>query len=145
MAVIKWDTPEAITSYLTTQLDGLANATFSASGVEIDNLTDRYLYINLELVLAAQAVARSSGAYVEVWMERKLDGTNYEDRANAAFTQALLATFQLDASTTARRLVLTNVVIPPVPFKLYVRNQTGQAFASSGNTLKYRRHNESSV
>jgi hypothetical protein len=145
VAVIKWNTPETIASYLTTQLNSLANNAFSSSGATIDNLTDLYLYINLELVLAAQGTARSSGAYVEVWMERTLDGTNYEDRANAAFTQALLTAFQLDAATTARRLVLTNVVIPPVPFRLYVRNLTGQAFAASGNTLRYRRHNESSV
>ena len=99
MAVIKWNTPETIASYLTTQLNSLANNTFSSSGATIDNLTDLYLYINLELVLAAQGTARSAGAYVEVWMERTLDGTNYEDRANAAFTPALLTAFQLDAAT----------------------------------------------
>lgn len=146
----KWATPESIQSYLSTDLNSLANSTsdttgFSASGAEIDNLTDLYLYINLELVIAAQGSARASGAAVEVWMERKLDGSTYGDRANAAFVQDLLGVFQLDAATTARRLTLVNLPIPPVPFKLYGRNTTGQAFASSGNTLKYRRHNGQGV
>jgi hypothetical protein len=147
MATIKWAAPESVQSYLSTGLDSLADSTsdttgFSASGAEIDNLTDRYQYIDLELVLATQGVARSAGGRVEVWIERKADGTNYEDRANAALVNCLFATFQLDAATTARRLVITNLVLPPLPFKLYVRNDTGQAFASSGSTLKYRRHNE---
>jgi hypothetical protein len=142
---LKWATPEAIASALTTDLNSLANAAYSAASGAIDNLTDLYEYIELELNLAAQGSARSSGGTVEVWMEKQIDGTNYEDRANTAFGHQFLASFPLDAATTTRRLVLSNIPIPPAAFKLSVRNNTGQAFASSGSTLKYRRYNEQGV
>ena len=49
------------------------------------------------------------------------------------------------AATTARRLTKVNIPIPPLKFKLYAWNKTGQALAASANTLKYRRHNEQDV
>lgn len=145
-----WHVPESIQSALTTALDALANSTsdttgFSALSAEIANGTDLYHYIDLELVLAAQGVARSAGATVEVWIAYQLDGTNYPDTANAAFMSGFLRSFQLDAATTARRLTLTNIPIAPFPFKLYVRNKTGQALAAADNTLKYRRHTEKGI
>lgn len=146
MATFQWVAPEALQSYLSTGLDSLANAAFSASGAEVDNTTGLFQYINLELVIAAQGVARSAGAVVEVWTEVAVDATpNYPDRAVADLISNFLRSFQLDAATTARRLTLTNIPIPPLKLKLYVKNGTGQAFAASGNTLKYRRHNEGSV
>ncbi len=70
---------------------------------------------------------------------------NYPADSNAALVSGFLRSFVLDAATTARRLTLTNIPIPPFKFKLYVRNDTGQVLAASGNTLKYRRHNEQIV
>lgn len=147
----KWTAPETLAAYLSTDLNSLANSTsdttgFSASGAEIDNTTDLFQYLALELVLAAQGAARAAGASIEIWIEVAVDPTpTYEDRANAAFTNRLLAVIGLDAATTARRRNVEHIVIPPLKFKLYVRNRTGQAFAASGNTLKYRRYNEQGV
>lgn len=145
----KWAAPEALTSALTTELNSLADSTsdttgFSAVSAEISNETDLYQYINLELVIAAQGSARSAGAFVAVYINFAADGATYDDASNKAFG-TLLATFGLDAATTARRLTRANLPIPPLDFKLYVLNDTGQAFAASANTLKYRRHNEQSV
>src|SRR3990167_242242 len=104
----KWVAPEALTSYLTTELNTLADSTsdttgFSAAGAEIPNETDLFQYINLELVIATQGAARSAGGFVEVYINYSADGTTYDDTSNKAFAE-LLATFPLDAATTARRL-----------------------------------------
>jgi hypothetical protein len=142
---MKWTAPEAIQSYLSTDLNSLTNNSFSASGAEIDNETDLYKYISLELVLDTQGGSRSAGAVVEVWTETKIDGTNYGARAVAELVTNFLRSFPLDAATTARRLQITNIPIPPHKFKMYTRNATGQTFAASANTLKYRRHNDQIV
>ena len=148
MSTVKWGSPETLQSYLTTQLDALANSTtdttgFSASGSEINNEVDKFQYIDFELFVNTQGVARSTGAFVEIWAEVAVDNTpTYPDRANLAFTSGLVTSIQLDAAVTARRLTLANIPIPPYKTKFYVRNGTGQAFGASGSTLKYRRHNE---
>jgi hypothetical protein len=145
----KWIAPEALTTYFTTELNSLADSTsdttgFSAVGAEIAAETDLQQYINLELVVAAQGAARSAGAFVAVYINYAADGVTYDDTTNKAFAE-LLAVFPLDAATTARRLTKTNLPIPPIDFKLLVLNDTGQALAATGNTLKYRRHNEQGV
>ena len=149
MATVKWLAPESLTSALTTELNSLADSTsdttgFSAVSAEIPNETDLFQYISLELVVAAQGSARSAGAFVAVYINYSADGTTYDDASNKAFSE-LLAVFGLDAATTARRLTRVNIPIPPLDFKLLELNDTGQAFAASGNTLKYRRHNEQVV
>lgn len=150
MSTLKWDTVESIQTYLTTGLNSLANSTsdttgFSAVGAEVDNETDKYEYIEFELNLAAQGSARSTGARVEIWVSKKVDGSNYSDDTNAAFVHQFLCAFQLDAATTARRQIIDNIPIAPSHQKYQVRNVTGQAFAASGSTLKYRRYNQQVV
>ena len=130
-------------------MNSLADSTsdttgFSTVGAEIANETNLYQYINLELVIATQGAARSAGGFVTVYINYAADGTTYDDTSNKAFTE-LLAVFPLDAATTARRLTKTNLPIPPIDFKMLVLNDTGQALAATGNTLKYRRHNEQGV
>ena len=145
MSTLKWAAPESLTAYLSTELNSLASASFSSLGAAISNSTDLYEYIGLELVLAAQGANRAAGATVEVWAILGLDAT-YETDSNAKFAQQFLSAFPLDdGALAARRLNLRNIPIPPFDFKLQVKNVTGQAFASSGNTLKYRRYNEQSV
>jgi hypothetical protein len=144
MATFTWATPESIQSALTTQLDALGNAVFSASSSAIDNLTNLYQYIDLEVVLGS--LSPTAGAYVDVWLEPTLDGSNYADHGKALQTSHLLCSLQLDtAAATAQRLVKTNVPIPPYSFKLALRNGAGVALNASGNTLKFRRHNEQGV
>lgn len=137
----KYEAPASIVSYLSTDLNSLADDdTFV--GAKIDNVADgeNELFIALELYLAAQGSARSSGATVNVYLLPSLDDTtfNYGDDAGLTDAGCLKAIFALDAAVTARRVIRTDIPIPPFDFKLQVENATGQAFASSGNTLKYR-------
>lgn len=143
---LKWAAPEAIQTYFTTELNSLATSTsdttgFSAVGSAIDNETDQYQYLELELSVAAQGSARSAGATVAVMIVASVDGTNYPADTDLAYAVPL-ATFGLDAATTARLLTRTGIGIPPCKFKLQVWQKTGQAFAASSSTLKYRRYNE---
>ena len=146
MGAVTWAAPLSLTGYFTTELNTLADSTsdttgFSAAGAEIANGTDLKRFLALELVLAAQGSARTAGGFVAVYINYSADGTNYDDTSNKAFSE-ILTVFQLDAATTARRLTRVDIPIPPVDFKLLVMNDTGQAFAASGNTLQYRTYGE---
>lgn len=140
----QWVAPEAIATYYTTELNSLADGSFVAVGSAIANESGLYQYIDLEIVLASLSPA--AGAYIDVWLDATLDGTNYSDAGKALQTSSLLCTVQLDtASTTAQRIVVRNLTIPPLGFKLQLRNKSGVALGASGNTLKYRRHNEQGI
>lgn len=143
----KWTTPEAIVSDLTTELNSLANGSYSNASSAVDNLTDLYEYMEVELAIAS--ITTGSGApYCGLYLVKEIDGTNYEDGggATAPASTALIATFPLRASTTAaQRVVVGPIAIPPAHFKLVLQNNAGAALASSGNTVKHRRFNEQSV
>jgi hypothetical protein len=128
----------AIASVLTTDLNSLANAGISAASSALDNTSNLDLYDDLTFTIATQGGARSAGATVSVLMVQALDGTNYDDVETTC--GQLVAVFPLDAATTARQVSVRDVPIPPGLFKYFVRNNTGQAFASSGNILERRPH-----
>lgn len=147
----EWAAPETLATALTTQMDSLANSTSDTTGFgtlssEIDNSAGLFQYIELEFHIATQGGARAAGAFVVAMISVAVDsaGPTYPDDSNAAFAEQL-SFFSLDAATTARTITKNGIPIPPNKFKLYVWNKTGQAFASSGNTLKYRRYNEQGV
>lgn len=123
---------------LSTELNSLANGANTAASSAIDNTTNLDLFLDVELVLAAQGSARSSGATVSLYLTTSLDGTNYDDVHET--TAELVAVFPLDAATTARRRTVRDVPIPPANFKLFARNNTGQTLAASGSTIRYRAH-----
>jgi hypothetical protein len=128
----------SIASVHTTSLNSLANNANSAASTAIDNTSNLDLYDDLTLTVATQGSARSTGASVVVYLIPALDGTNY-DAVNET-TAEVAAVFPLDAATTARQLTRRDVPIPPGLFEYFVRNQTGQAFAASGNILERRSH-----
>lgn len=128
----------AIASVLTTDLNSLANAGTSVASAALDNSTNLDLFADLTFTIATQGSARSAGANVAVYMVQALDGTNYDD-VNAG-TSELVAVFSFDAATTARQSTRRDIPIPPGLYKFFVVNNTGQAFAASGNILEHRMH-----
>lgn len=139
MATTKHKTYSAsIASVHTTSLNSLANSANSAASSAIDNTTALDLYDDLTLTVATQGGARSTGATVEVYLIMALDGSNYD--AVHESTAELVASFSLDAATTARQVTRRDIPIPPGLFEYFVRNRTGQAFAASGNILERRPH-----
>ena len=128
----------AIAAVLTTDLNSLANAGTSAATAALDNGTALDLFADLTLTVATQGGARTGGAHVTVYIVQALDGTNYDDVH--AGTAEIFAVFSLDAATTARQITRRDIPIPPGLYKLFLVNNTGQAFAASGNILEHRMH-----
>jgi hypothetical protein len=124
---------------LSSELNSLANNTMSAASAAIDNTSTLNLFIDVELVIAAQGGARSAGGSCVLFMTTSLDGTNFDDLH--VDVSDVVAVFPLDAATTARRRTVRDVPVPPAQFRLGLRNQTGQAFAASGSTVRFRFHN----
>ncbi len=138
-----WATPATLTTYLSTELNSLASAG-NKLGAAIANETARARFIGLEIAVAAQGSARVEGAHIAVYLLPALDGSTFSYGADAvdASPSNLVATAQLDASTSARTVVLPDIPIPPFDFKLLIENNTGQALAASGNTVKHRTYGE---
>lgn len=134
---------QSATSILTTELNTLANSTNSAASAAIDNTTNLDLFIDLELYVNTATAARSTGANIQVYMVHAIDGTNYGDVNET--TAEFVASFPLDAATTARRAAARDIPISPGLFKFFIRNATGQPLNATGNTLKYRTHSVSTV
>lgn len=128
----------SIASALTTELNSLGNNSNTSASSAIDNTSNLDLFHDLTITLNTQGGARSAGATVAVYMTMALDGTNYDDTSHE--TAELVAVFTFDAATTARQATRRDIPIPPGLFKYFVRNQTGQSLAASGNLLEYRAH-----
>lgn len=137
---INWESNPSLTSYLTTELNSLADGGNDLGGA-IDNSSGLDMYMDLELSLAEQGSARDSGAYVAIYLIPSADGGStyaYGGDSLDPGANHLVATIPFDAAVTARDQLATMIPVPPGHFKLLVMNETGQAFAGTGNTLSYR-------
>jgi hypothetical protein len=131
---------ETIWTALGTELNSLADNAATALSVEEDNSASgqRWPMAMVEILIAAQGTARAAGASVSLFVVPSTDGTNYGDAATeATLNNYLVGVYSLDAATTARYLT-GRIVLPPTKYKVALRNNTGQAFAASGNTVKIR-------
>jgi hypothetical protein len=146
MATIKFAAPAAAESVLTTELNSLANAAGTAASAAISNdaAGELYLYGDFEVYLAAQASNRAAGARVDLYILIELDGTNYGSGGSSPLPpmSAFIGSLQFDSGATAARYAhLRQVQLPPTDFKVVAVNNTGQALASSNNTVKVSRYN----
>ena len=142
MATAKWDTPVAIATILSTDLNALANGAYSAASAAVNNETGLNLYASFELYLASLTPA--AGGYCAVHILYSLDGTNFADGGGATAPSAgsLVCTFDLSTATAVKRHVRGNILLAPYQFKVVLLNAAGAALAATGNTLKYRVHSE---
>lgn len=132
----------SIATLLSTGLNSLANNSLAVSAA-YDNTQgggsgDGYTLCDLELVVTF-GTAPTANTGVSVWFLAGPDGTNYED-GDSSTTPARLpdVVFPLRAVTTAQR-INRRVWLPwGLPKALLKNDGTGQAMASSGNTLKIR-------
>lgn len=140
---VNWsDYPSAVT-YLTTGLNALADGG-NKLGAEIDNTGNGDMYADFEMYIATQGSARDSGAFVALYILPSVDGVNFCYGGDSLDPPANThrANFLFDAAVTARYSTIIHVLLPAGKFKLLVINETGQAFAGTGNTLKTTVYNE---
>lgn len=138
MATVK-DIRGTATTALSTGLNSLANnALVASSAITLSAGEPGYQRCEAELVVTFGTAPTANTACV-VWLLREVDGTNYED-GSSTVTPARNPdlVFPLRAVTTAQRIAVVGD-LPPGSFVALLRNDgTGQAMASSGNTLKIR-------
>ena len=147
MATIKQLKYETLVSVMTTELNSLANNARAISAAQGADATDAHLLSEWELVVTF-GVAPTVDTLIDLYLVRAADGTNYEDgdATNRPAATAYAGSFQVAAKTTAQRLTIPDVPLPPGLYKAIIfNNGTGQAFAATGNTLKVRPHNRQVV
>ncbi len=116
---------------MTTELNSLAS-TGTATSAAIDNDADHDMLMDLELLIT-YGTNPTANTVIEVSIVRTVDGTNYEQTPPLG---GIVGAWTLKATTSAQRIIIPGVVVPPRDFKLYVEAKTtGQTAAASGNTV----------
>lgn len=146
MATIERSAYGTIGTALATELNSLASGTNSAASAAIDNSASHAIYHDLELVCTF-GTAPAANSAVEVYIVPSVDDTNYADGGGSVTPAGnlLAGVFFVRAVTTAQRVALRGVEVPPGSFKYVLRNTSGQAMAATSNTLRYRPHELLSV
>lgn len=146
---IGWSTPVvSLTSYLTTELNSLANNAIEAGGAAINNTSNLATHMDIELTLASLDLSSQSNPCVDIYLIESVDGgTDFDTVSdgetaddNMPPTNKICTRIGLRpySGAEAKLGVASMIPIPPGHFKLCPRNKTGIALAASGNILSYR-------
>lgn len=139
----------AITGVVTTGLRNWANNAQQV-GSEIDNTgsgTARRQFADFILDIKF-GTNPSAGGYIALYLIQAADGTNYADGADTSTTppaSAWVGNFGLRAVTTAQKITLRGVLLPPTKFKMVAINKSGQTTSNTNDTdsiLKYVSYSE---
>lgn len=134
MATAKWATPSSRSSnFASTTLNSLANAGES-SVVTYDNSTNRDLYGLVTIKLGS--ITPSTGGSITLRVTLN-DGTDTADKAGG--DQYVVP---LTSGASAKVAVINMVRLYPFSMRMSVINNSGVAFAASGNELYVRPWNE---
>ena len=133
-----------IKTALSTELNSMSNNTnVLSSAIAFETADQGMRFVEGELCVTFGTNPTANTAF-SVWLLRELDGTNYEDGGTSVTpTRPPDMIFTVRAVTTAQRIVAVCDLPPGVPKALIRNDGTGQAIASSGNTLKLRPVSES--
>ena len=127
MAVAKWSTTVAATNIASTALNSLANGSTS-SVMTYDNSTNRNLYARLTLDLGS--ITPATGGSVTLRYVGRYSGTA-EDITSGLETYTL----PLTTTTGAKKVIFEMVRLYPFADGFVIVNNSGVAFAATGNTL----------
>ena len=138
------NTRGTIKTALDTALNSMANNTnVLSSAVAFETADQGMRFVEGELLVTFGTNPTANTAF-SVWLLREIDGTNYEDGGTSVTpTRPPDMIFTVRAVTTAQRIIAVCDLPPGAPKALIRNDGTGQAIASSGNTLKLRPVSES--
>lgn len=145
---LKYTTPVAPATVLTTEMNSLASGSLStlSAAQSNDQSGEFYTVADAEIYIAAQGTNRAAGASVSIYVFPTVDGTNYPDTTDECLDNYYAGSRALDdAALAARRLVIEGIRLPNSDFKIALKNDTGQALAASGNTVKLARYSFADV
>ncbi len=133
---------------MTTELNSIASGNAILGGTAVTNGTALDIFCDFDLVLASLAAVAPN--FVGIYLyPLNADASTYGDSrfgssaAGPPPSNYAVGSIGIVAATQAQTGTLQRVVMPPGTWKPVVFNQAGVAFASSGNTLKYRTYNRS--
>ena len=133
------NTRGTIKTALDTALNSMANNTNVLSSTVSFETADQGMQRCEGELLVTFGTAPTANTSFCVWLLREIDGTNYEDGGTSVTpTRPPDLIFTVRAVTTAQRIVQECDLPPGSPRALIRNDGTGQAIASSGNTLKLR-------
>lgn len=138
MSSIQLAAYRGVSNAMTTELNSLASSTGKAISSAFDNSTNLDLFDDLQLTVTF-ASAPTAGTVVELYLLPSIDGgTDYADGSTSVLPQSSLYVggFAVRAVTTAQKMIVRGVALPPGLFKYLVQNTTNQAFPASGSTLE---------
>lgn len=110
---------------------------------EIDNSSNKYAYVDLELVLGSAAFTGADSG-IEVYLVPTVDGTNYPSWLGNSTSDApqnngfFVGFIPTTGATAAQRGVLRKIELPAGKYKWGIRSRANVTLASSGNTLSWR-------
>lgn len=131
-------------------LDSLTDNEWTDESDAIDNSSNKYVFVDIELVLGSAAFT-GTDSIIDLYLIPSVDGTNYADWTGNVTSEEQenvahhVGSFTTSGATAAQRLTLRNVRVPPGLYKYANRNTAGVTLAASGNTLKWRPHSVAST
>ena len=143
-STIKWTATSTDETILSLTSAIASSAYVGVSSAILNGTSGLYQYAAVEF--NSTLVNAAAGGFVDVWLYPSLDGTNYADSTGKPLqTPSLMCSIPLDTTAgSAQRVIVSNIAIPPMNFKMDMRNMTGSSM-SSGTTLRMVRYYEQVV
>lgn len=120
---------------LTTELNTLTSAGYSAYGTAYDNTSGLYLAFAADINLAS--LNPTGTPYLQLFMGMAIDGTNYEDVPSSTNLGSHMAIppVSLTTGSATKHVTVPAFFAPPSKVKFALLNGAGVNFAASGNTV----------